>query len=162
MAAGGAARRSSATGYVAPGTPTEHCLARAWAELLDLDRVGRDDNLFALGAHSLLVTRFVARVREELQVELPLRALFDRPTIGDLAVAIVSLERTPGLTDRIATLLEELASMSDEELRAEAQPLDRIAAFASVGQIAARFSTLVFVVAPIFVDESFACMNSNR
>jgi amino acid adenylation domain-containing protein/non-ribosomal peptide synthase protein (TIGR01720 family) len=121
---GGAAHRLSATAYAAPETPTERCLARTWAELLDLDRVGRDDNLFALGAHSLLVTRFVARVREELQVELPLRALFDRPTIGDLAVAIVSLEGTPGLTDRIATLLEELASMSDEELRAEAQPLE--------------------------------------
>ena len=95
-----------------------------WAELLGLDDIGRHDNLFALGAHSLLVARFVGWVREELQVELPLRALFDRPTIADLRVVIVAHERTPGLTDRIATILEGLASMSDEELRAEALALD--------------------------------------
>ena len=71
--------------YVAPRTPTEEVLAAIWAEVLKLERVGIEDNFFELGGHSLLGTRVIARMREAFAVELPLRALFEAPTLCELA-----------------------------------------------------------------------------
>ncbi|MGH7824578.1 MAG: non-ribosomal peptide synthetase [Candidatus Binatia bacterium] len=73
------------TPYAAPTTPVEESLARIWAEVLSLDQVGIHDNFFDLGGHSLLATQVASRVREALQVNLPLRLMFDKPTIAELA-----------------------------------------------------------------------------
>jgi len=71
-----------------PSDPVEILLAGIWAEVLGLDRVGRHDNFFALGGHSMLATQIVARIRSLLHVELPLRALFEAATLAELAVAV--------------------------------------------------------------------------
>ena len=75
--------------YVAPRTPVEELLAALWAEALGVERVGIHDNFFARGGHSLLATRVLSRVQQACGVELPLRALFETPTIAGLALAIV-------------------------------------------------------------------------
>ncbi|HEV3051385.1 MAG TPA: condensation domain-containing protein, partial [Longimicrobium sp.] len=74
--------------YVAPRTPTEEVLAGVWAETLRLERVGAEESFFDLGGHSLLATRVAARVRQVFGVELPLRALFERPVLCELAAEI--------------------------------------------------------------------------
>ncbi|MDX2093724.1 MAG: amino acid adenylation domain-containing protein, partial [Kofleriaceae bacterium] len=79
--------------YVAPRTEPEALLAGIWCELLRVARVGVHDNFFALGGHSLLVMKLVARVRALLSVEIPVRAVFEAPTLGALAEV---LGRTTG------------------------------------------------------------------
>lgn len=75
---------ASETNFVAPSTPTEEKMAEIWRELLQRKEVGIRDNFFELGGHSLLGTRLISRIRESFQVELPLRALFEEPTIAGL------------------------------------------------------------------------------
>jgi len=74
--------------YMPPRNPLEERLVRIWAELLKLDRVGINDDFFELGGDSLLATQFISRVFQRLKVELPVRRLFENPTIAEFSVLI--------------------------------------------------------------------------
>lgn len=74
--------------FIAPSTPTERKLAALWCDLLKVEAIGRNDNFFRLGGHSLLVMRAVSRIRDVFDVDIQLRNLFERPSISELAEVI--------------------------------------------------------------------------
>jgi len=82
--------------YVAPRTDLEEVLAGIFCEVLQLDTVGVLDDFFALGGHSLLATQISSRVRELLHVELPVRKIFEAPTISGLARTMLEDEARAG------------------------------------------------------------------
>jgi amino acid adenylation domain-containing protein len=78
----------------APRSPLEEVVLELWSQVLGRERLGIRDNFFDLGGHSLLAARVIARVREALGVELPLRALFEQPTVAGLAAAAEAARRS--------------------------------------------------------------------
>ncbi|MFN8598686.1 MAG: amino acid adenylation domain-containing protein [Anaerolineae bacterium] len=80
--------RSAINEFVVARTPIEALVAEVWAEVLGVDVVGVHDNFFELGGHSLLATQVVARLRDAVQIDLPLRAVFEAPTVAELAAQI--------------------------------------------------------------------------
>jgi amino acid adenylation domain-containing protein/non-ribosomal peptide synthase protein (TIGR01720 family) len=71
--------------FVAASTPAEQILAQIWTEVLGIDNIGIHGNFFELGGHSLLATRVISQIQQVFKVELPLRRLFEQPTIAGLA-----------------------------------------------------------------------------
>jgi acyl carrier protein len=82
--------------YVAPRTAVEEMIAEIWAEVLKLDTVGVHDNFFDLGGHSLLCAQLISRLRNTLQVEVPLRSVFEMPTVAQLAHEIEAIKHRSG------------------------------------------------------------------
>jgi amino acid adenylation domain-containing protein len=78
--------------YVAPRTPTEEKLARIWAEVLKVERVGVHDNFFELGGHSLLATQVVSRINQKFNLSVPLRVIFEESTLAGIASYIEMLD----------------------------------------------------------------------
>ncbi|GAC1405959.1 MAG: hypothetical protein NVSMB6_01360 [Burkholderiaceae bacterium] len=95
--------------YVAPAPGIEIELAGIWAELLQVERVGGNDNFFDLGGHSILATQMVARVRERYAVELPLRQLFEAPVLAAVASLVEQVRSA-------APVVVELAQQDDGDM----------------------------------------------
>ncbi|RYZ41973.1 MAG: amino acid adenylation domain-containing protein, partial [Myxococcaceae bacterium] len=92
-----AVREPRKQAHVAPRTPAEQMLAGFWAEVLRLESVGLHDNFFEVGGHSLLAMQLVARVREAFRVDLPLRDVFESPTVAALAERISRVAAVAGI-----------------------------------------------------------------
>ena len=88
LPAPGSERPDAHEPLTAPRTPEESLLLEIWLGVLGMDRIGIHDDFFLLGGHSLLALRVISRVRDRCGVELPLRALFDAPTIAGMAQAL--------------------------------------------------------------------------
>jgi acyl carrier protein len=116
---------------VAPRSDLERRVARIWSELLQLDGVGVEDDFFELGGHSLLATRIVARVRDELGVDLPLLEFFSAPTVAGLAAVIERDDAGEGYAfdlrvgDEVATVYLSEAEMASAGLPDDAFNLRR-------------------------------------
>jgi amino acid adenylation domain-containing protein len=85
---------ASEQGYVAPRTETEQKIAAVWQEVLNREKVGVYDDFFKLGGHSLLATQIITRIRAVFQVNVPIKRLFELPTIASLALEIDCARKT--------------------------------------------------------------------
>lgn len=102
-------------------------LADIWAEVLNVERVGIDENFFELGGHSLLVGQVVSRVLDAFNVDLPVRVLFESPTIAELNVAL--LEHQARQFDMDGAMLTEIEELSESKAEAMiGEPLKQTAA----------------------------------
>ncbi len=112
-------RPDLATPYVAPRTETEQVLAGIWEDVLGIQPVGIHDDFHQLGGHSLLALQVLSRLRQALGCELPLRAVFDAPTVALLAVRILEGEtRRAAEGGALDDMLARLEDLSDEEAEA--------------------------------------------
>jgi acyl carrier protein len=80
--------RPGSHAFAAPQGDTEETVAAIWAEVLHLDRVGADDNFFELGGHSLVATQLVSRIRQAFDTEFPLRLIFEKPSVRQIAAEV--------------------------------------------------------------------------
>ncbi|HET6851468.1 MAG TPA: amino acid adenylation domain-containing protein, partial [Pyrinomonadaceae bacterium] len=102
----GRTRETRNTGLAAARGEVEEILADIWCEVLGLDRVSIYDNFFELGGHSLLATQLISRLRQVFSIELPLRALFEFPTVAGLGEQVEAARRSAlGLTTRPLTIV---------------------------------------------------------
>jgi amino acid adenylation domain-containing protein len=85
-----------------PATPVERLLAALWQELLSVPEVGRHDDFFGLGGHSMLAARLLARVRELFAIDVPVLTLFESRTVAEFADALERLETSPGHLSAVA------------------------------------------------------------
>ena len=107
-----------------PRTPTEEVLAAIWCDVLSLSQVGIHDNFFELGGHSLLATQIISRVRQTFSLPLPLRSLFEFPTVAELAETVVTYETEPGQSATMASQKsQQMSSMSPLEIRPPLAPM---------------------------------------
>ena len=101
--------------FVAPRTPIERRLTAVFSQVLNVERVGVNDDFFELGGHSLIATQFISRLNDTFQVSFPIRTIFERPTIAELTELMVvsQLERVE--SDVLEDVLAEIEGLLDDE-----------------------------------------------
>ncbi len=113
-------RPELSTAYVAPRTPEERTVAEIWARLLGVERVGVNDDFFELGGHSMLAMQLISRLRDDFQVELPVKVLFTTSafTVAELVRVIDQYCIQEADESAMLKLMDEIDSLSDEEVQA--------------------------------------------
>ena len=103
--------------YVSPRNEVEREIAGLWQRFLGIAEIGIHDNFFLLGGHSLLGTRLISRLRDTFDIDIPLRRLFDTPTVAGLAEIVAGRQREheEQETRRLLTRLETLDEREVEE-----------------------------------------------
>jgi hypothetical protein len=112
-------RPESQSAYVAPRSSIEKTLVGIWATVLQIERVGVEDNFFELGGHSLLATRLLSRIHQQFECDLPLRPLFEKPTVAELALEIERcISKGPRSSSaRLASRSREFRRMKSSDLQ---------------------------------------------
>jgi acyl carrier protein len=106
-------------------TNTEKELSQLWSEMLGLDQVGIHDDFFELGGNSLVATRIISRVLQAFQLELPIKAVFDAPTVAEMAL-LVEQNRTELPDEEVVTgLLNEIEAMTEDEAESSQPRADK-------------------------------------
>ncbi len=116
----GHARPELSSDFVAPAPGRQTLIAAIWCELLGMNQVGARDNFFELGGHSLLAIQVVSRLRQAVGCDIPVRMLFDHPTVAALDEALEATLQ-PALDEGMARLLDRIEAMSDIEVEAQLQ-----------------------------------------
>lgn len=111
--------------FKGPRTYLEEVVSNIWCEILKLEKVGILDNFFELGGHSLLATQIISRLRDLLQMEIPLRYLFESPTISALSEAILKDAEDPLTLQRTAQVVLDVSRLSDKEVESLLANRDR-------------------------------------
>ncbi len=119
LPAPGKDRPELSVAYVAPRSGVEKKLAGIWSEVLLIDQVGVDDNFFDLGGHSLTASRVITRVIQAFRLELSVKALFDSPTVNDMAAVIMENQMKSANVAELAQMLIEVEAMTEEDARKE-------------------------------------------
>lgn len=102
---------------VPPSNPTEQTLVQIWADTLKLDHVGINDNFFDLGGHSLNASQIVSRVFQHFRVQIPIQALYESPTVAEMA-AVIKEHKGDNLTVKeLEQILTEVESLSEDEVQ---------------------------------------------
>ncbi len=120
------------TGYIAPRTAEEKLLAKIWADVLGIERVGIYDNFFELGGHSLLATQIVSRIREAFKIELSIRTLFDKPQFGAFAETIQMAKGHVQVSDQAYPLSSPQREIWFDQMLHETIPLYNIAGYVKI------------------------------
>jgi acyl carrier protein len=111
-------RPSISKEYVAPRNEIEQKIADIWGGLLGIDAVGVNDDFFELGGHSLLATQIVSRLRHELHVAVPMRRLFEVPTVAGLSLAVIEEQTSLASGESLAETVAAMEQLSEEEVEA--------------------------------------------
>jgi amino acid adenylation domain-containing protein len=116
LPAPGQLRAEVETLFTPPRTPIEATLVEIWSEVLGIDRVGIDNNFFEMGGHSLLVFQVISRVREAFGVDLPLRTVFEAPTVEKQALMIIEAQLDQENDAEMAQLIQEISMLDGSQL----------------------------------------------
>jgi len=101
--------------FAPPKTLVEEILATIWAEILKLDKIGIHDNFFHLGGHSLLATQIVSRINSYFGIELPLRHIFESPTVAEMAIILSGKQVKQTSEAALTQMIHDVEAMTDEE-----------------------------------------------
>lgn len=104
------------TEFIAPRNDTEIAIAAIWQEVLQQERVGVLDNFFEIGGHSLLATQVMSRIKEQLEVDLELKLIFEHPTVEGLAMQVLEAELSSLDEDDMDNLMQYLLEGDDIDL----------------------------------------------